>query len=359
MDCRRTLQLDYFGENFSKEECLKIPDTSCDNCSRKTKFKEIDATSYCRNIVSAVNELCTDKFFTILQMVEVFKGAETKKIVDFGLNRSKYHGQMKSWERSDLQRLFHTLMSRKYLKEEVKIFRDIPQNYVKVGPNCAELMNSGSAVKIMFAMTEKNQPVQKAKKIEVTAAEKEAEALRDQCYHDLLDVVIQYASDRNMVSHQVISMQALIEMAKRMPTSEADMKSIPQVTNANYDKVGKELLKITQNYAAKRDLSAIGDMLDDDMDDDEMESSQDQSQSQDWNSIARKASASSASGSFKRKSASGGWGGSQTKRFKRATGRKRKTPTKKKKSPAKKKRSPAKKAPVKKSGLMPLPKPKF
>lgn len=31
-DCRRSLQLNYFGELFKRENCLADPDTACDNC---------------------------------------------------------------------------------------------------------------------------------------------------------------------------------------------------------------------------------------------------------------------------------------------------------------------------------------
>jgi len=38
VDCRRSLQLKYFGENFSREECLKDKKTACDNCLGKVTF---------------------------------------------------------------------------------------------------------------------------------------------------------------------------------------------------------------------------------------------------------------------------------------------------------------------------------
>ncbi len=33
-DCRRALQLNYFGENFDAKECAARSDTICDNCKR-------------------------------------------------------------------------------------------------------------------------------------------------------------------------------------------------------------------------------------------------------------------------------------------------------------------------------------
>lgn len=38
-ECRRALQLEYFGEHFTSEECLQNRETACDNCLRKKEIK--------------------------------------------------------------------------------------------------------------------------------------------------------------------------------------------------------------------------------------------------------------------------------------------------------------------------------
>lgn len=100
MDCRRSLQLEYFGEHFTSEQCLQNKASACDNCSRGNQYKEVDSTDICKIIASSVNELCSKRNrYTILQMVELFKGAATKKIVDSGLDQTRYHGHLKQWDR--------------------------------------------------------------------------------------------------------------------------------------------------------------------------------------------------------------------------------------------------------------------
>ena len=37
LDCRRTQQLEYFGELFNREKCGAMPKAICDNCSTKVK----------------------------------------------------------------------------------------------------------------------------------------------------------------------------------------------------------------------------------------------------------------------------------------------------------------------------------
>lgn len=38
-DCRRAQQLDYFGEHFTREQCLEIRQSACDNCLKQQRYK--------------------------------------------------------------------------------------------------------------------------------------------------------------------------------------------------------------------------------------------------------------------------------------------------------------------------------
>lgn len=37
-DCRRALQLNYFGESFDKKECIVNKETTCDNCQNLVRI---------------------------------------------------------------------------------------------------------------------------------------------------------------------------------------------------------------------------------------------------------------------------------------------------------------------------------
>lgn len=326
MDCRRALQLDYFGEHFTREQCLKNKATACDNCSRVSQFKEIDATDTCKMIVSAVKDLCMERNrFTVLHMVEVFKGGEAKKIVDSGHNNTKYHGYLKTWDRSDIQRIFHKLIIENYLREEIIICKEIPQSYLKIGINVQRLMTPGKAKhKIMFAVMEKNQP--KAKKVEVVSENDQDDVLQDNCYHELMEVAQVIAEEKGLTVAQVMNMQAIREMSKRMPEGEAQMLQIPHVTKANFDKFGQKFLNVTIAYSAQRALNALDS---EELKDDFGSQSTEHEEGTDWQKLGREASTSSSvrrSGGIKRKIA-GGWGKAGSKKFK-ASGSK-KTPVKK------------------------------
>ncbi len=45
IQCRRDLQLLYFGENqFDKSYCNRYPEYSCDNCKHKSQYKSVNVT---------------------------------------------------------------------------------------------------------------------------------------------------------------------------------------------------------------------------------------------------------------------------------------------------------------------------
>lgn len=342
MDCRRSVQLDYFGEHFSREECQRNKASACDNCSRTNQFKETDATDICKVIVSAVKEFCMDRNRnTVLQMVELFKGAVTKRILESNMKNTKFHGHLKHWDRSDIKRIFHKLIIENYLREEIIIVKDQPQSYVRIGPKVAQLMTPGAKTKIMFAVTEKNQP--KAKKVEVTKADDEDDELYERCYHDLMDVAQRIANERSLTVGQVMNMQAIREMSRRLPATETDMLQIPHVTKANFDKYGKRFMDITGPYAAQR---AINEM-------DKTEEEDSDNQEEDWIAMGRDASSStSRTGSGTKRKFTGNYGHKGKKRYK-GSGKG------KKKSPAKKRTASKPSAKTAAKNLLPRPTPQF
>lgn len=312
VDCRRALQLDYFGEYFTRDQCLMNETSACDNCSRKTQYQEVDATETCKMCLNAVNDLGDCRRFTVLQMVELFKGANTKKIIDSQMNITKYHGHLKTWDRGDIQRIFTKLIIETYLKEEIVFIRDIPQTYVKVGPRCAQLMNPGATTKIMFPMTEVKQ---KAKKVEVTESEEKDNELSDECYHALLDVVKDICDEKGLTIQQVFNMQALAEMSKRMPETKNEMMQIPHVTTANFDKFGKRLLEVTSKFSAERMMNAM-----DKQEEEESNVGSYEDDGSNWDDLGRAATTSTQGSSGKRKFP-GSWGNRGAKRYRGNTSR--------------------------------------
>ncbi|XP_055643592.1 recQ-like DNA helicase Blm isoform X2 [Toxorhynchites rutilus septentrionalis] len=330
-DCRRSQQLNYFAEHFTREQCLTNRASACDNCLMQGEYKTVDVTDDCLAIAKCVRDLCCGRNrFTLLHLVDVFKGSEQKKILDNNHHRTPYHGRLKSWEKNDIQRLMHKLVIEDYLKEDLIFANDIPQAYLKIGTKIEKLMSR--EVRINFSIKEKTSG-KRVQQIDLegeprldTQSNAQLKELQERCYNDLLDICRTLAAEKNVTLASVMNMQALKAMSERLPETQAEMLALPHVTKANFEKYGQQLLEITQNYAAEKlclmlDAEAGGNKA---ANDSASDASDDQT---DWNRLAREAGTSGTAGSGKRRK-SWGSGGRGAKRFRRGAKSKTRARTK-------------------------------
>lgn len=90
IDCRRSIQLNYFAENFTRQQCLAERDTACVNCLNndgdENKFTLKDVTDDCKRVIKAVRDLCNgnSQRVTLLQMVDVLLRKTVKNVVSNG-----------------------------------------------------------------------------------------------------------------------------------------------------------------------------------------------------------------------------------------------------------------------------------
>lgn len=190
-----------------------------------------------------------------------------------------------------------------YLRETLIFVREIPLAYLKVGTQADKLMSG--KVRIEFAI--ENTKAKKGKKADVnlkdngpcSATNDALKKIQEDCYTDLLQKCHDMAQARQVTVGSVMNNQALKLMAEQMPTTEEEMKKLPHVTKANYDKYGKELLDILQYHAGEKalvqlDMDAIEQQID--------EQSESDGDNTNWSSLAAAgASASGGAGGRKRK----------------------------------------------------------
>ncbi|XP_044727806.1 Bloom syndrome protein homolog [Chrysoperla carnea] len=320
-DCRRTQQLNYFGENFNREICIADKETTCDNCSNNNLYKLIDVTDTCKSLVKCVNDLCKNRNFTALHIADVYKGAAIKKIIDNNHNKHPAFGEGKQWDKSDIIRLLQKLILEGILKEELVVFRDVQTvSYIKIGPNVAKLMNN--SLKIMFPIKQSTKKAtakdKKTAAVNTTNNNETTEKLREiseKCYEELLESCRQMSHAKNVTLAAVMNIQALRAMAAKLPDTVEEMLTLPHVTKANFEKYGHELLEITMKYSIEkcsllRELKEKQQTI--------TATRNDDNDYTDWDYEASTATSSSNSfkGGTKRKATGKSWGNT-SKRFKR------------------------------------------
>ncbi|XP_063216247.1 recQ-like DNA helicase BLM isoform X3 [Bacillus rossius redtenbacheri] len=259
-DCRRAQQLNYFGEMFSREQCLANRSTACDNCLQQDDYKVMDVTEDCKAIVKCVMEICGEASqrwtsnFTLLHIVDIFKGSDSKKIKEAGHNNHSLHGRGKDWLRADVERLLRKLTIEGFLREDMIVTRDdIAIAYVKVGAKARELL-SGRA-KINFPMrgsAKHRQEVVSSNQLANNPFTQQLQELQEKCYGQLMDVCRGIADTLGISTHSVMNVQAIRAMSQTMPETAEEMLKISHVTKANFEKYGQALLQVTQQYSAEK-----------------------------------------------------------------------------------------------------------
>ncbi|KAM7363739.1 recQ-like DNA helicase Blm [Cochliomyia hominivorax] len=156
LDCRRVQQLEYFGEHYNRDECLKERKSACDNCLNQKLYQKINALEYARKVVRCVKDLCIkNSRFSLLYIADVLKGCNIKKIIDFDHNKNQHHGVLVGWDKADIQRLLHIMVTQEYLREDIVFNGDIPQGYIYLGPKAEVIMTKD--INIEFALIRKEE----------------------------------------------------------------------------------------------------------------------------------------------------------------------------------------------------------
>ncbi|KAL3229950.1 ATP-dependent helicase SGS1 [Nakaseomyces bracarensis] len=153
-DCRRKLVLSYFSEDFDPQMCHK----NCDNCRNTNNIikEERDVTKIAQEIGKLVNTIQNDRV-TMIYCQNVFKGSRNSKIVQAGHDLLPQHGAGKDLSKSEIERIFFHLITKRVLQEYSKVNNaGFSSSYVKTGENYWNLLNGKLSVKIHFSVSEGN-----------------------------------------------------------------------------------------------------------------------------------------------------------------------------------------------------------
>ncbi|XP_012216049.2 recQ-like DNA helicase Blm [Linepithema humile] len=254
-DCRRSLQLNYFGEIFDRQECISYKATACDNCRSKEEITMLDVTADAKEIMKAVRDINNRKNskLTLVFLTDIFKGSDLKKIRESGLTKHFLYGRGKSWNKCDIERLLHYMVLQEYLQENMYINNEIACAYVKIGPKASELMTKKDA-KIEIPIRHSNKSTSGVATVSTVTKEVNGiiKELQDRCYVELMTTIRGIADTLDVSASSIMNMVAVRAMSQRLPETEEAMLQIPHVTKANFVKYGKLLLEATQRYAAEK-----------------------------------------------------------------------------------------------------------
>jgi bloom syndrome protein len=116
--CRRTLQLEFFGEKFDRAKCNR----TCDNCKAQRQPDRRDMTSVAKTIIQLFQDTTTQKRdarITLNQLTELFRGSKSQSAVKFlDTTKLRGYGAGSQYKRSDVDRITHAMVFDRIIVEE-------------------------------------------------------------------------------------------------------------------------------------------------------------------------------------------------------------------------------------------------
>ncbi|KAJ8664571.1 hypothetical protein QAD02_006233 [Eretmocerus hayati] len=271
-DCRRALQLNYFGEQFDRQLCIENTVSTCDNCRSIDRITLVDVTDDAKALLQMVRDFTHLRriSITMLQVVDIYKGCDVSNIsYKLGPNHRNWFARGHSMTKGEIERLLHKLITENYLVENMEPNNGVVCAYLALGKFADDLLVKNN-VQILLHKEKLRSALKVQTQQQPVANNVDLKNLEQRCYNELFDLVSGIAASLKVSVNSIMHMVALRAMSQQLPCDETAMLKIPHVTKANFEKFGKSLLAITKSYAAQRDdlldiaeFQSNGDISDD------------------------------------------------------------------------------------------------
>jgi ATP-dependent DNA helicase RecQ len=219
--CRRKQILAYFGEESSHDSC-----GACDICVGTAE--QVDATIDAQKLLSAVAR--TDERFGAGYVADVVAGADTEKIRQRGHNRLKTYGAGRDKPRNYWVGLAHDMVAQKVLAVEDGKFA-----VLKLTPAAMEILAGKRTVTILSRQAPAAAPA-------LTRSEDEALPYDEALFERLRQVRSRLARASRVPPYLVCSDRTLRDMARKRPTTGAEMLRVHGIGEAKLARYGQTFL---------------------------------------------------------------------------------------------------------------------
>jgi len=222
--CRRLLLVTYFGENYSKKNC-----EHCDNCT-KTRENEVDLTEFAIILLDCIKN--TGFKFGINHIVDILRGSNNKKILEYNHNSLKNYGSGKNLSKDQWLHIGRLLTSQNILMVDIEDYGKI-----KFTKKTLDVING--TYKVMGELSQdENKVIQKDDILDYD------ENIFDILRRKRKDI----ADSNNLPPYIIFHDSSLIEMAHYLPATKEQFGQITGVGNTKLEKYGDFFLLEIRNY---------------------------------------------------------------------------------------------------------------
>ncbi len=231
-DCRRRILLGYFGEEWQEENC-----GSCDNCLRAlTPVEMEDRTIDAQKFLSCVGR--TEQRFGMTHIIDVLRGANTKRIRDFHHDTLSTYGIGKEYSVEEWKRLGHALVQQGFL--------DIAAEFsiLRLNTRSRDILRKQCVFEMPIIVKEEK----------VKAEQEVLDPQSARLFQHLRNLRKQIADEQSVPPYVVFSDNALREMAQQRPQTREHFANISGVGSS---KLAAYFTTFTEEIASYCELHNI------------------------------------------------------------------------------------------------------
>ncbi|MEG4234442.1 DNA helicase RecQ [Microcoleus sp. Pol11C3] len=225
-DCRRTIQLSYFGDSFPGN-C-----GTCDNCCNQKPVE--DWTIEAMKFLSCVAR-CQEKF-GMNHIIDVLRGSKNQKILQYQHNQLSTYGIGKDRSADEWKKLSRSLLNQGFLEEKTDGFP-----ILKLNEKSWEIMKRQRIVEIAIEPQREVQGKVRSLAVEVEALFTILRTLRKQI-----------ADEQFVPPYVVFADKSLRDMAEKRPQSLREFEDVYGVGSNKRDKYGKVFLEAIRTFCQEQ-----------------------------------------------------------------------------------------------------------
>ncbi|XP_022673087.1 Bloom syndrome protein homolog isoform X1 [Varroa destructor] len=274
IDCIRHQILKYFGEDFGSKFCESNLRVSCANCSRrsKSKIEEVDCTQEARHLLELIEKKSCNKqhsFITLLVLIDVFKGANSRKIRCDNLTSEAAYGLAKqrlvSIDKTLPEKLVNRLVIEGYLKQFVVETKHADAAYLVLeNKGRVFLRQAGSKLTVKILKPNKALvPLDVPRK--QNALSEMSAIIKKNCMDCLITEAKAIGRERGMFNYtHLFSTENLRLLSEVLPRDLETARRHVSLSEVLWRDYGERLLKITRSFSAKLEIADLDFSTDDD-----------------------------------------------------------------------------------------------
>lgn len=229
-DCRRTIQLSYFGDSFPGN-C-----GTCDNCCNQKPVE--DWTIEAMKFLSCVAR-CKEKF-GMNHIIDVLRGSRSQKVLQYQHDKLSTYGIGKDKTAEQWKLLVRSLLHQGLLNETSDGFP-----ILKLNEKSWEVMKRQRTVEIAVEPQREVQAKTRSLAVEVSTLFTILRTLRKQI-----------ADEQQVPPYVIFQDKSLMDMAEKRPQNLREFEDVYGVGSNKRDKYGEVFLEAIRNFSQQQGLTA-------------------------------------------------------------------------------------------------------